>query len=113
MPEIAWLPLALVGNRLEYRKLSSEIASTELSLLTKCKVISPPGSSLFIGRGFATVHLEKPNGALMRRAPSLLPPRVAHPMGGLTAREARKSKRSDVPSSVHSTRPSDFANSSL
>ncbi|CAL8174462.1 unnamed protein product [Prunus armeniaca] len=69
MPEIAWLPLALVGNRLEYRKLSSEIASTELSLLTKCKVISLPGSFLFIGRGVATVYLRKPNDALMRCAP--------------------------------------------
>ncbi|CAL8122545.1 unnamed protein product [Prunus armeniaca] len=69
MPEIAWLSLALVGNRLEYRKPSSEIASTELSLLTKCKVISPPGSFLFIGRGVATVYLGKPNGALMCRAP--------------------------------------------
>ncbi|CAL2237008.1 unnamed protein product [Prunus armeniaca] len=42
LPEIAWntgstcrkspgIPLALVGNRLEYRKHSSEIASTDLS----------------------------------------------------------------------------------
>ncbi|CAL8134577.1 unnamed protein product [Prunus armeniaca] len=33
--------------------------------------------------------------------------------GERTAREARKSKRSDVPSPVSSTRPSDFANVSL
>ncbi|CAL2227009.1 unnamed protein product [Prunus armeniaca] len=92
VPEIAWLPLTPVGNRLAAVSTRRKSPQKELSLLTRCKVNSPPGSSLFIGGSLTTVLLEKPNGALMRRAPSLLSPRVAHPMGN--RRHAERGSRS-------------------
>ncbi|CAL2247086.1 unnamed protein product [Prunus armeniaca] len=91
-PEIVWLLLTLVGNRLITGSPRRKSPQTELSLLTRCKVNSPPGSSLFIGEWLATVLLEKPNGALMRRAPSLLSPRVAHPVEN--RRHAKRRSRS-------------------
>ncbi|CAL8092516.1 unnamed protein product [Prunus armeniaca] len=112
-PEIALLPITLTGNRLSTESPRRKSPQTELSLLIRCKVSAHPGSSLFIGEMAG-------NGTPRKTKRRINAPRAIitfatchSPNGELTAREARKSRCSDVSSPIRSTRPSDFTNVSL
>ncbi|CAL2239760.1 unnamed protein product [Prunus armeniaca] len=113
MPGIAFPTVRNAGNRLITESPRRKSPQTELSLLTRCKVSSPPGSSLFIGGVVGNGTPRKTKRRINAPRAIITLATCRSPYGEQTAREARKSKRSDVPSLVRSTRPSDFTNVSL